>query len=89
MTPFPHQYIVTLADGELRAPPRAPIAAGPPPQFDGSDRVWSPEELLVAATLECLWTTFENLARRQGLGAHDFASRQSRAASSRTRSTCL
>jgi organic hydroperoxide reductase OsmC/OhrA len=67
MEPLPHRYVVSLFNGELTAPPRQPIAAGRPPQFGGSDRVWSPEELLVAATLECLWTTFEAYARRDGL----------------------
>jgi organic hydroperoxide reductase OsmC/OhrA len=67
MEPLPHRYIVALFDGALRAPPREPIAAGTPPQFGGTDRVWSPEELLVGATLGCLWTTFEAYARRDGL----------------------
>lgn len=64
---FPHRYEVALADRELRAPPREPIAVGPPPQFGGTDRVWSPEELLIGAVLECLWTTFEAYARRDRL----------------------
>ena len=63
--PFPHHYTVELADRRLASPPRPPIAAGAPPQFGGTDQVWSPEELLVGATLECLWTTFEAYA------AHD------------------
>ena len=67
IAPFPHRYTVTLNDRQITAPPRAPIAAGSPPQFGGSDDVWSPEELLVAATLECLWTTFEAYARRENL----------------------
>jgi organic hydroperoxide reductase OsmC/OhrA len=67
IAPFPHRYTVTLEDRQLRAPPRAPIAAGSPPQFGGRDDVWSPEELLVGAALECLWTTFEAFARRDQL----------------------
>lgn len=65
--PFPHHYTVALADRQLVAPPRAPIAVGAPPQFGGSDQVWSPEELLVGAALECLWTTFEAYARHDQL----------------------
>lgn len=72
MTPFPHRYRVTLSNQQLLAPPREPIAAGPPPQFGGTDRVWSPEELLVGAVLECLWTTFEAFARRERLEVHDW-----------------
>lgn len=73
MSPFPHRYNVSLSHRTLSAPPREPIAVGPPPQFGGNDRDWSPEELLVGATLECLWTTFEALARRQGLNIGDWA----------------
>lgn len=72
IAPFPHRYTVQLAGRQLLAPPRAPIAAGPPPQFGGSDTAWSPEELLVAAALECLWTTFEAYARRDALEVHDW-----------------
>jgi len=71
--PFPHRYTVQLAGGRLLAPPRAPIDAGPPLQFGGTDQVWSPEELLVAATLECLWTTFEAYARRDALNVGGWA----------------
>ena len=67
MDAFPHRYAVAIVDGQLSAPPRQPISLGPPPQFGGNDRVWSPEELLVGAVLECLWTTFEAFARRDKL----------------------
>ena len=73
ITPFPHRYTVRLVGGQLTAPPRAPIAAGPPPQFGGSDDVWSPEELLVAAALECLWTTFEAYARHDDLAVQSWS----------------
>ena len=73
MMPFPHQYTVRLEHRRLVAPPRAPIAAGPPPQFGGSDQVWSPEELLVGAALACLWTTFEAYARRDGMAVEDWS----------------
>ena len=72
IAPFPHRYAVTLSDRQLSAPPRAPIAAGAPPQFGGSDQVWSPEELLVASTLLCLSTTFDAFARRESLTVRDW-----------------
>jgi organic hydroperoxide reductase OsmC/OhrA len=72
IAPFPHRYTVRLADRQLAAPPRAPIAVGPPPQFGGTDVVWSPEELLVGAVLECLWTTFDAYARHDALDVRDF-----------------
>jgi organic hydroperoxide reductase OsmC/OhrA len=73
IAPFPHRYTVRLVDRQLVAPPRAPIAAGPPPQFGGRDSAWSPEELLVAAVLECLWTTFDAYARHDALAVHDWS----------------
>ncbi len=71
--PFPHRYTVGVSNGHLVAPPRAPIAIGAPPQFGGTDTVWSPEELLVGAVLECLWTTFDAYAKARQLVVHDFA----------------
>ncbi|MCX5743298.1 MAG: OsmC family protein [Proteobacteria bacterium] len=70
--PFPHHYEVALEGRQLLAPPRAPIAVGAPPQFGGGDTVWSPEDLLVGATLECLWTTFEAYARHDDLAFADW-----------------
>ncbi len=73
IAPFPHRYTVRLENQQITASPRAPIAAGAPPQFGGSESVWSPEDLLVAATLECLWTTFEAYARHDNLAVAAFA----------------
>lgn len=75
IAPFPQRYEVALADGLITAAPRAPIAAGAPPQFGGTDKVWSPEELLVASVLECLWTTFDAYARHDGLAVAGWAGR--------------
>ena len=70
--PFPHRYTVALEHRRLTAPPREPIDVGPPPQFGGTDTAWSPEELLVGAALECLWTTFEAYARHDQLEVADW-----------------
>lgn len=72
IAPFPHHYVVTLGHGELAAPPRASLRTGAPPQFGGSDQVWSPEELLVGAALSCLETTFAAYARRASVPIHDW-----------------
>lgn len=64
---FPHRYVVSFSEGLLMAAPRPPIPGGAPPQFGGTDQVWSPEELLVAAVLLCLKTTFDAYARRESL----------------------
>lgn len=72
--PFPHRYTVSLADRQLTALGKASIAAGPPVQFGGPEDAWSPEELLVASALECLWTTFEAYARHNALAVHRWTS---------------
>jgi organic hydroperoxide reductase OsmC/OhrA len=69
---FPHRYVVAYADGRLVAEPRSPIRAGAPPQFGGSDQVWSPEELLVGAAVLCLETTFAALARRAAVAVTEW-----------------
>lgn len=72
LIPFPHRYAVSFEDGLLIADPRPRIPAGAPPQFGGTDRVWSPEELLVAAVLLCLKTTFDAYARKESLQVRDW-----------------
>ena len=72
VAPFPHTYIVHLQDGALVTSPRDEIAIGPPPQFGGSERVWSPEDLLLGATLSCLQTTFAAYAKAAGLSICGF-----------------
>jgi organic hydroperoxide reductase OsmC/OhrA len=67
ISPFPHHYDVGLADGQLTAEPRVAIRVGAPPQFGGSDVVWSPEQLLVGAALACVKATFDAYARRAQL----------------------
>src|SRR5690606_26909578 len=59
IAPFPHRYIVELEAGKLASLPRQEILVGAPPQFGGTDTVWSPEELLVGAVITCLQTTFD------------------------------
>jgi len=67
--PFPHHYrtrlVRTLASrARVEAAPRAPIAGGPPPEFDGDATAWSAEHLLLSSIGLCLLTTFEALAAR-------------------------
>jgi organic hydroperoxide reductase OsmC/OhrA len=72
IAPFPHHYSVTLSDDQITAAPRAAIRMGPPPQFSGSDEVWSPEHLLMAAVLSCVKTTFDAYARRERVPIHQW-----------------
>lgn len=72
IAPFPHRYIVELAGDQLRSLPREAIRVGAPPQFGGTDDVWSPEELLVGSAVTCLKTTFDAFARRDGLAFREW-----------------
>jgi organic hydroperoxide reductase OsmC/OhrA len=69
---LPHRYEVSLAsrgngDALLTSGPLPPIPGGPPAQFGGDGKVWSPEELLLASLTLCLMTTFDSLADRDHL----------------------
>lgn len=68
--PFPHQYEISVqwyesANATISAPPRTNIFGGPPPQFGGDERVWSPEHLLLSSLGLCYVTTFLALAKRK------------------------
>ena len=75
IAPFPHTYTVSLIDDQLLAPGRTSVAIGAPPQFGGTEPVWSPEDLLAGATLACLKTTFDAYARKEGLLVGDWIGR--------------
>lgn len=67
----PYDVVITRdagrSDATLSAAPRAPIAGGAPPQFGGTDGVWSPEHLLVSAAALCFLTTVDWFAKRAPL----------------------
>jgi organic hydroperoxide reductase OsmC/OhrA len=70
--PFPHRHQTRLvrtlgSRARIEAPPRAPIAGGPPPELDGDATSWSPEHLLLTSLGLCLLTTFEAFAARDGI----------------------
>jgi organic hydroperoxide reductase OsmC/OhrA len=70
--PFPHHYDVCLtwsgdSSARISAGARPPIEGGAPPEFDGSDAWWSPEQLLLSSVGLCFLTTFQAIARRRGL----------------------
>jgi organic hydroperoxide reductase OsmC/OhrA len=75
VAPFPHRYTTELQADSLVAAPRAPIRVGSPPQFGGSDDVWSPEQLLVGAALSCLKATFDAYAKRDRLVVREWRGR--------------
>jgi organic hydroperoxide reductase OsmC/OhrA len=78
-TRTPHRFTVQLtrppAGALLDAAPRPTIVGGAPPEFGGTDGVWSPEHLLVSAVALCFLTTFEFFAKRANLIVVDFSTR--------------
>ena len=62
-----HQYETTVEwtdsrRGTVAAPQRPTIPMGAPPEFGGTDDVWSPEHLCVAAVNACVMLTFVAIA---------------------------
>lgn len=78
--PFPHTYTTKLQwvgerEGFITAgADLAPLLGGPPVQFDGSPRNWSPEALLISAAELCLMTTFLAMARHKNISITSYAS---------------
>ncbi len=62
-----HQYETTVEwtdsrRGTMAAAKRPSILIGAPPEFGGTDDVWSPEHLCVAAVNSCVMLTFIAIA---------------------------
>jgi organic hydroperoxide reductase OsmC/OhrA len=79
-TPFPHHYEVKLSwprqgGTMLYAAAAPPIAGGAPPEFDGRDTWWSPEQLLLSSLSLCLMTTFGAIAAKARLAVLRYACR--------------
>jgi organic hydroperoxide reductase OsmC/OhrA len=78
--PFPHHYEVKLSwprqgGAMLYAAVAPPIPGGAPPEFDGRDTWWSPEQLLLSSLTLCLMTTFEAIAAKARLSLLRYACR--------------
>ncbi len=77
---FPHEYGVNLSWTKDRLGNATSMAegitmvVGPPRQFDGPGKVWSPEDLFLASIQSCLMTTFFALAERRKLKVTSFES---------------
>jgi organic hydroperoxide reductase OsmC/OhrA len=74
-----HQYETTVEwTGELRgalsAPKRPVVSIGTPPEFGGTDDVWSPEHLCVAAVNACMMATFLAIATNSKLRFSKYSS---------------
>lgn len=76
---YPHRYHTELSwkDGRrglISAPPRPDVEGGAPPEFGGTDEVWSPEHLLLSSASLCLMLTFMALAERAKLAVESYRS---------------
>ncbi len=65
---FPHNYKVMASasetgDIDVTADGLSTIKSGPPKAFGGSGEQWSPEDLFVAAAVDCFILTFRAMAR--------------------------
>lgn len=74
-----HQYETTVEwTGELRgalsAPKRPVVSIGTPPEFGGTEDVWSPEHLCVAAVNACMMATFLAIATNSKLRFSKYSS---------------
>ncbi len=78
--PFPHTYKTKLQwvgdrEGFVTAGAElAPLLGGPPVEFDGSPKCWSPEALLVSAVELCLMTTFLSMVARKNVPVANYSS---------------
>jgi organic hydroperoxide reductase OsmC/OhrA len=65
---LPHFYTTDVywrdGQGILSAFPRPDVAGGPPPEFGGTDRVWSPEHLLLGSAALCFAATLSAVAKK-------------------------
>ncbi len=77
---FPHSYSLNLAwnggpknQGSLVALAPDAVLTGPPPQFEGTEDVWSPEDLLLASVASCTMTTFLAIAKNKKLDVNAYS----------------
>lgn len=56
------QWDRSSQSGIIRTGNRMPVLFAAPPEFNGTDTVWSPEHLLIASVSSCYLTTFNYFA---------------------------
>lgn len=76
-----HTFVTVLhaddSGATVEAAPRPPLSVGAPPEYGGTEDVWSPEHLLLASVSACFWTTLQAIAQRKGIPVHRLACRAS------------
>ena len=56
------KWNVDTGNGTMTSGTRMPVFFAPPVEFGGTDKVWSPEQLLASAVATCYMTTFLHFA---------------------------
>ena len=67
MQSFPHHYKIHAQASEdsyakLKVDGKPSIESAPPKEFDGPGHLWSPEDLLLAAVVDCFVLSFKAIA---------------------------
>ena len=60
--------------GSLSSPGKPNIGIATPPEFNGEEGYWSPEELLLSAVDSCVMTTFLHYAERKKINFRTYES---------------
>ena len=56
------KWSMEAGTGTMTCGTRMPVCFAPPVEFGGTDKVWSPEQLLASAVASCYMTTFLHFA---------------------------
>jgi len=56
------KWNIEAGNGMMTSGTRIPVMFAPPAEFGGTDKVWSPEQLLASAVASCYMTTFLHFA---------------------------
>jgi len=72
MDPFPHHYPVSASSEsssliQVSSAGKPDLITGPPKEFGGTGAEWSPEDLLVAAVVDCYILSFKAVAKASRL----------------------
>jgi len=68
MQPFPHHYPVSASSQsttliKVTSEGKPDLETGPPKEFGGTGKEWSPEDLLVASVVDCYILSFKAIAK--------------------------
>lgn len=65
------KWNIEQKNGTVHSPNKEPFTFGAPPEFNGTDTVWSPEHLLAVSLSSCYVTTFMYFSRLLKIDVRD------------------